>query len=373
MMNITTKFLTVSLLTCSLTSFGQQTDLKILMDELDSRLNTNYKNSNAGSITAALIHGDEVIWTRSYGFVDKAKTIPASPQTLYFIGSISKSVTGLALAKLVEQGIVKLDDSIERFVPEIRNIKGLPKNISLTFRQLATHTGGLSRETELVDASEGPLKDWETKLLACLSMTSFNPEAYNKFFYSNIGYGIMGLAMSRAARKPFDKLVNELVFDPLMMDASLFELDKASEKNLAIAYADTRDQRLGRGYKFPNGGVISTLDDMVNFAKAQLHTRFNNVMSTDSWNSVQGFQVVSKEKADEKYGYGLGLSVWSDKNKKRWVYHNGTIAPGYSSSMYCDLNSKVAIVILRNDKGGEDLAGIADEFVYRFGAYFMEK
>lgn len=336
-----------------------------LMQELDTRLKTNLEKENAGSITAAVIDDDKILWTKCYGFVDKGKKNAASSKTFYLIGSISKSVTGLALAKLVERGIIDLDDPIEKYVPEIRRIKNLPSDISITFRQLASHTGGLSRETDLEAASEGQLEEWEGKLLASIPMTSFLNESYRKYSYSNIGYGILGLAMSRAAHKPFDQVIRELIFEPLKMKSSSFVLTTEMKENLAVAYPETRDYNLGRGYKFPNGGVYSNAEDMVNFAKAQLHTDFKTFLTDSVWRMVQGYQTTFKETNEEKYGYGLGLTVWTDKGKKQWVYHNGTVAPGYSASLYCDLVAKIGIVILRNDKGSDDIAGIADEFLYR--------
>jgi CubicO group peptidase (beta-lactamase class C family) len=336
-----------------------------LLNELDTRLKTNLRNEDVGSISAAIISDDKIIWTQSYGFVNKDQQIPASSSTLYLIGSISKSVTGLALAKIIEQGFLKLDDPIDKYLPEIRKMKNLPEDVRLTFRHLATHTGGLSRESDLAGASEGPLENWEEKLIACISQTTFNQDLYGKYSYSNIGYGILGLAMCRAVNKPFDTLLEEFVFQPLKMPNSKLVLSQQMRETLATAYSGTRNYDLGRGYKFPNGGVYSCVDDMANFAKAQLHTDFVSFLANNTWANVQQFQIVFKETKEEKYGYGLGLTVWTDMKKKNWVYHNGTVAPGYSASLYCDLTAKVSVVILRNDKGGDDIAGIADEFLYR--------
>lgn len=370
-MNNIKTFLLILAITFSLNGFAQNNNLSkqalALIEEFNSRLKSNSENKSVGSISAALIVGDTIAWEKSYGFVDKEQKVPASTNTIYSIGSISKSVTGIALARLVQKGILKLDEPAEKYVPEIRNIKGLLPDVSITIRQLATHTSGLSRETELPDAAEGSIKVWEEKLLASISMTTFDSGTYKKYSYSNIGYGILGLAMSRAAKKPFDKLIDEIVFKPLKMKNSHFELTPVMQKNLAVAYDSTHDYNLGRGYKVPNGGVYSCATDMVNFAKAQLHTKFPSFLNDSIWNQVQTFQVVSKEIKDEKYGYGLGVSVWTDKAKKNWIYHNGTLAPGYSASLYCDVTAKIAIVILRNDKGSDDIAGIADEFLYRFG------
>lgn len=339
-----------------------------LLDEFDIRLKANSESGEVGSIAAAVIAGDRIIWTGFYGFVDKHRKTKPSSTTLYLIGSVSKSVTGLALAKLVEEGILKLDDPVEKYVPEIKNLNGLPPAISITVRQLATHTGGLSRETDLAEASEGPISEWEKKLVACIPKTSFIPGSYRKYSYSNIGYGILGLAMSRAAGKSFDRLIREYIFDPLQMKNSTFVIAPEMNNSLAVAYAGTRDHNLGRGYKFPNGGVYSTVEDMANFVRAQLRVRVPDFLEKDTWEQVQDFQVITRETVDERYGYGLGVSVWTDKLKRRWIYHNGTVAPGYSASLYCDLSAGIGIVILRNDKGADDIAGIADEFLFRLGA-----
>jgi CubicO group peptidase (beta-lactamase class C family) len=374
-MNCLQKTSAIILIALSQSSFAQQSTpgsvhnkTKSLIAELGIKLRASCEDMEGGSITAAIINGNEVIWTKSYGFVDKANKIPASRKTLYLIGSISKSITGLALAKLVEQGVLRLDDPVERYLPEIRNIRDLPANVVITFRQLATHTSGLGRETELKRASEGQLNDWEEKLLASIPLTDYIGEPQQKYSYSNIGYGILGLAMSRAANKPFDVLIEELVFEPLKMGNSGFELTNKMTENLAVSYENTRDYNLGRGYKFPNGGVYSNLEDMIKFAKTQLHTGMENYLQDSIWNEVQGFQIVSEETKDEKYGYGLGVSIWSDKSRLKWIYHNGIVAPGYSASMYCDLSSKMAIVILRNDRGSGDIGGIADEFLYKLTA-----
>jgi CubicO group peptidase (beta-lactamase class C family) len=212
-----------------------------LIQEFDTRLKQNSQSENVGSITAAIVDNEKILWTKSYGFIDKDRQTPASITSLYLIGSISKSITGMALAKLVDNKTIRLDDRIDKYVPEITTIKNLPAGISITFRHLATHTSGLSREADLPGAAEGPIDRWEEKLLACLPVTSFNTETYEKFSYSNIGYGLLGLAMSRAANKPFDKLIKELVFDPLKMTNSGFELTDDMKKNLAVSYANTRD------------------------------------------------------------------------------------------------------------------------------------
>src|SRR6267378_28305 len=73
-----------------------------LIQEFDTRLKQNSQGENVGSITAAIVDNEKILWTKSYGFIDKDRQIPASITSLYLIGSISKSITGMALAKLVD-------------------------------------------------------------------------------------------------------------------------------------------------------------------------------------------------------------------------------------------------------------------------------
>ena len=262
-MNTIRTVLLIFTTTFSLSGFAQNSNLsketRALIEEFDSRLKSNSENKSVGSISAALVVGDTIVWEKSYGFVDKERKIPASSNTIYSIGSVSKSITGIALARLVQKGILRLDENVKKYVPEIRNIKGLPSNIRITIRELATHTSGLSRETELPDAAKGSINVWKEKLLASIPMATFDSGAYKKYSYSNIGYAILGLAMSRASKKPFDKLIDEMVFKPLKMKNSNFELTPVMQKNLAVAYDSTRDYNLGRGYKYPMVAFILVL------------------------------------------------------------------------------------------------------------------
>jgi CubicO group peptidase (beta-lactamase class C family) len=106
---------------------------------------------------------------------------------------------------------------------------------------------------------------------------------------------------------------------------------------------------------------------MTNFAMAYLQTRFKNYLKSSTLSQVQSFLIISEETNEEKYGYGLGVTIWTDKKQKKWLYHNGIVAPGYSASFYCDLVAKNAIIILKNDSGSDDIAGLADEFLYKLG------
>ena len=153
-----------------------------------------------------MIIGDEIVWQRAHGLADVAAGLPADPDTIYRIGSISKSVTALLLARLVDDDVIGLDDLVcdkfERFLDVDLDVDYAE---SVTFRQLASHTAGLIREPRLQGAASGPIEQWGEKILASLPTTSFASKPGERYSYSNIGYGILGFALSRAAEEPFEE------------------------------------------------------------------------------------------------------------------------------------------------------------------------
>src|SRR6185503_17943788 len=171
------------------------------------RIKADVAADNVGSITAAVVVGDSIVWAEGFGWADRDKHIPAGPNTIYRLGSVSKSFTAIVLAQLVDRKVIALDDPVERYFPEIRGLANpRPGAKPVTFRQLASHTAGIIREPALPGAASGPIAEWESKILASIPTTSFDALPGARYSYSNIGYGMLGLALSRAAHVPFMKL-----------------------------------------------------------------------------------------------------------------------------------------------------------------------
>src|SRR5579863_9469706 len=123
-----------------------------------------------GSVTAGVVAGKQLIWSKSYGDADMEKKIPADADTVYRIGSITKMFTALMLEQLVEAGKVHLSDPVEKYFPEIKAVQGrFPDAPPITLVQLATHTSGLGREPDNPEqATRGAVADWEKTLIAAL-------------------------------------------------------------------------------------------------------------------------------------------------------------------------------------------------------------
>jgi CubicO group peptidase (beta-lactamase class C family) len=324
-------------------------DVERIIGEFENQLKSDLdKDSINGSISAAIVSGNRIIWSKAFGYSNRTNKILADTTTIYRAGSISKSFTAFLMMQLVDEGVIKLTDPIELYFPEIRTLKGYADSTRITFLELASHTSGLSREPGLEHANEGRIEDWEKKLLASIPTTYFESSPGTKFNYSNIGYGILGLALSRATGKPFTQLIQEKIFVPLQMKQSFYVVPDGLRASLAMGMEggpseiiDTESPKAehdGRGYKVPNGGIYSTPNDLAKFMISNLG--YNFILSGQSLETMQ------TEKGPEPNKYGLGFMVFRN-NQINMVGHNGQVL-GYTAQFAFEKDSKFGVILMRN-------------------------
>lgn len=365
------KTLILSLLVFSFTLNAQQpvsTEMAVVIDRFEKQIIEDVEADSIGSVVAGIVMGNDLIWEKAFGWANVEKKIPADMASIYRTGSISKSVTAVLLVRLAEKGILSLDDPVSKYLPEIKNLNdSLEVAEKITLRQLASHTAGLIREPKLPKAAAGPIAEWENKIITSIPTTSFLASPGEKYSYSNIGFGILGLTISRAAERPFMDLVHEMIFDPLEMNSSTFILSTEQEKHLAVGYMNRRDsvntsfpalEHAGRGYKVPNGGVYSTVGDMVKFIAAQTGTSAEQILTPESRTEMQRIQTPG----NPNRGYGLGFSVRKEDGGIHIVSHGGSVA-GYNAYIAFDVNSKIGIILFRNYNRGRSRLSNYAEFV----------
>lgn len=328
-----------------------------IIEEFAERLDKDVRDDNVnGSISAAIIKDDEIIWRKSFGTRTVHDGIPADPHTIYRAGSITKSLTAFLMMQLVQDGIIALDDPIEKHLPEIQGLEGYTDLTKITFRQIASHTSGLIREPKLENADAGPIEEWESKVLQSIPKTSFESKPGERFSYSNIGYGILGVALSRAVNQSFIDLIHEKILKPLRMDDSFFTVPEHKLKNLAQGIwggpfgeedlnleSPAREHR-GRGYKVPNGGIYSTPTDLGKFLIANMSK--GGILAKEYLELMQ-----TKQTPELTYnGYGFGFEIYQNK-QMTIVGHAGGV-PGYSSYFGFEQEQHFGIVIMRNYNWG---------------------
>jgi CubicO group peptidase (beta-lactamase class C family) len=332
------------------------------VDGFAARLRADVAADNVGGITAAVVQGDSIVWAQGFGWADRDARKPAGPQTIYRIGSISKSFTAVALAQLAARGVVDLDAPAARYFADIDRFANPRAGAKpVTLRHLATHTAGIIREPRLAGAASGPIAEWENRIVASIPTTSFDTVPGARYAYSNIGYGVLGLTISRAARVPFMTLVEENIFKPLRMQSSTFVITPALAPQLSVGYANSgsnidaespKREHDGRGYKVPNGGIYSTVGDLARFIGAMSGARGDEMLDA-KWRSEM-MRVQTPE--NPRNGYGLGFQIRVTDDGRRLVAHGGSVA-GYTAHIVFDPDARLGVILLRNYNTGQTNLG----------------
>lgn len=259
--------------------------------------------------------GDRIAWHDAFGKADLAAGTPVTIHTRFRIGSVTKMVTVAALMRLVEQGRMRLDDPIARYLPDFPHGE-------VTLRQLAGHLGGIRHY--------GPGEFLNTRHYASatesLARFANDPLLFTpgeKYTYSTYGYNVLAAAIEKATGKTFDEAVKSLVFAPAGMNESGFANDAQTTRFYAIeneqaVLAPTVDlsDRLG------GGAILSTTRDLARFLIATADPRF----LSDASRSVM---FAPQKMADGKAtNVGIGWRSAVDAEGRMFIHHGGQSTGG---------------------------------------------
>jgi CubicO group peptidase (beta-lactamase class C family) len=307
----------------------------------------DYEISNAKIIGAALgVIYDGATHTFFYGQSSKTNTDKPDIQTMFEIGSITKTFTAILLADLEGKGSIRFSDPVQDYLPETVTLP-MKDNAQMTLEHLVTHTASLPREApNLDDYITDELNPYqlypETALYDFLG--NFSPEVNygSAYQYSNIGYGLLGHVMGLITGKSFDEMVQESLFDVLGMNVSIGSNTHLSG-NVSVGYkADSPTPQFQMSHCLSGAGIIkSNLEDMLIYLKAQL-----GIQSS----SLDGAIGKTQEPlADEYQGTiysGMGWSiVFKDTGKT--CYHDGG-TPGQMSYIIFNRETLNGLVLLTN-------------------------
>ena len=331
-----------------------------VMRQADSIAAAEFARDSVASLTIGIVTDRGLVWTKSYGYADIGARKLADRQTVYRIGSIAKMFTGLMAQQLAASGKVRLSDPVERYYPEIREIRGYSKlPAPITIGQLATMSSGIAREPrEEGPFWTGPVSRWDSTLHLALPHTEIEGVPKSGMLYSNIGYAILGATLGRAAGMPFTEWQRTKILGPLGMRHTVFEIDSTIAATVSRGYeigengsfssrtADT-EAVTGRGYKVPNGALYTTIDDLSRFVMLQLGQGPDDVIARARLDSAFSGTLPGSYAPDSTYGLGFT----ADRGRYEWFGHNGGVA-GFTAALMFDRKNQLGVITLRNATGG---------------------
>lgn len=314
----------------------------------------------SGIVTLTWRRG-EVVQVNTIGHRDVAAGLPMERDTLFRIASMTKPVTSIAAMMLIEEGKLKLDDAITRWMPEFKDMRVLksatgpldetvPAAREITVEDLFTHRSGLAYGF----TSMGPIAHAYDKQLGSPLINALSPDAWlqalselplvyqpgERFHYSH-ATDVLGFLVSRIEGKPLGEVLKARIFDPLGMSDTSFWLEPEKHGRLAKLYEAKADGSPLKDVSIPHsetpmafeaggGGLISTADDYLKFARMMLGR-----------GEVDGVRLVKAETIDlmcanrltdvqrthdflgmpfwMSQGFGLGVSMILDAQKHEWM------------------------------------------------------
>jgi CubicO group peptidase (beta-lactamase class C family) len=344
--------------------------------QIDAMASGEFAQSRMGSLTVGVVSGDKLVWTKSYGNAESELSLTANQDTVYRIGSITKMFTATMLEQLVEAGKVQLTDPVEKYFPEVNQVRKRYKDAPpITLLQLATHTSGLSREPDHTDTYvTGEPEAWKQTLIAALPHVHYESKPGKGYLYSNIGYAVLGAALEQAAGQPYLEYLPQHIFMPLGMTHTSLVLTPEVQAHLAKGYQTNLigsassaesdlENRRGRGYKVPNGAIYTTVGDLAKFASFLMGKGPEDVLAPSRLLHYQD-QYVGSAGAPVRVrvtvlgpglqlrsfdGYGLGI-MFVRKGRYVAAGHGGSVN-GFSAALYMNRAAGVAVVVLSSANG----------------------
>lgn len=279
--------------------------------------------------------------SQGYGFADLRRRVPNTATSAFYVASLSKQFTAMSVVLLAQDGKLRLDDDIRRWVPEVPNLG------HITLLDLLHHTSGLRDYYTLLGITGWRANELftEQKLLEMVSRQralNFTPGA--EFLYNNTGYALLAVVVRRASGKSLRDFAAERIFIPLGMTHTQYRDDHSSViDGEAIGYSQ---QGAGYAVSIPqldvvgDGGVFSTVDDLAKW-DANLDSGL-----VGGKVGVAMLQTQGRLSDGRSTGYALGLNIGS-YNGSRLVSHSGSFG-GYQSTYLRFPDDHLSVITLCN-------------------------
>ena len=329
-------------------------------EALEAMIERERDQKGLAAMSIALVDEEGVAWAAGFG--EQSPGHPATPATVYRVGSVSKLFTDIAVMQLHERGELDIDAPVTDYLPDFTpdNPSGTP----ITLRQLMSHRAGLIREPPVGNYFD----DSGTDLAATIASLNGTPQIYapeSRIKYSNAGIAVVGYTLEVTQGQPFADYVKRAVLAPIGMTNSAFTPEPDIVDDLADAYMwgidrpgyDAPTFELGMA---PAGSMYSTVLDLARFIEVMfrhggLEGPAEDAVATGDDPSGAPTPLLAPETLEAMWqpqfadpgaatGFGLGFSV-QERFGERWLGHGGAIY-GFSTQLAFLPGSRLGVVVV---------------------------
>jgi CubicO group peptidase (beta-lactamase class C family) len=313
----------------------------LFADEVDDLVKGEIQKRHVPGLSLAVLRDGQVIKVASYGLANVELNVPATPETVFQIQSITKTFTSAAILLLMEEGKLSLDDPIGK------HLDGTPEAWKgITIRHLLAHTSGIK---DFINEATASLRVevTEEEVLQATASRPLNFAPGEKWSYSNTNYHLLAMVIRKLTGKWYGDFLKERIFDPLGMAntrvVSLSELipNRSSGyhwRGNAFQNGDFVAQSI---LSYGGGGIASTASDLIKWAAAIEGGKLLMKATIDlAWTPAR-----LNDGTDASYGLGWGTG---SSNGHRDIGHSGGHITGFASQLSLFPDDRLAVVVLTN-------------------------
>jgi CubicO group peptidase (beta-lactamase class C family) len=329
------------ILLTGLNLFSQSTEYKI--NELISAYAEN------GQFNGAILvkRGESIIYKNAFGLANREWNIPNTIDSKFLIGSIGKSITAFMTLILVNDGMIDLNASINKYIPEYSG----PGNNKATIHQMLTHTSGIPNHDAIPNLSKKLVRwSYDTdQYLTLIKDIDLQFEPGTGFAYSGIAYNLLAIICEKVSKKDFTDLLKERIFIPLGMNNT--KLD--NNLDIDVKRADGYEYHLLEGYMHPSyiemchvkgsGGILTTVEDLAKFNNECFNTQ--KLLSNDLYKKMFTRHV----KDWQYYGYGWWITDKIVNGDTLTLISHGGSTDGYKAYSTRILEDSIDILLFQNN------------------------
>lgn len=317
------------------------------LDRVETFIDDRLVDGDVPGMSLAIVTGDGHRYSKGFGARDLSENAPMTPDTLYGIGSCTKSFTALGVIRLAERGALDVSDPVSEYLPVYEDAPGEP----ITVHDLLCHGSGMPSDATAValitryvtgNSATTPLSstdDFERHVESSVDMRVVDED--DPFYYYNSGYTVLGEVIEAVSGTEYPTYVRENVLDPLGMDRSTFDGETYEATDDAMTGYHREDDGLTEA-GFPHdevidapGGLLSSVDEMGRYLRMQMNggtldgERLVGEDAVSTMHEPYTTRETRLDGTDIEYGYGWMLREFLDD---RLVEHGGTVtvSTGYA-------------------------------------------
>src|SRR5579871_2693554 len=303
---------------------------------------------NLPGLVVGVVADQQLVWAKGFGFADVESRTPMTSATKFRMASHSKLFTATAIMQLRDQGKVRLDDPVAKYLDWFKVAPAETDDPPITIEELLTHSAGLPREagahwTEQEFPDAGGIRKYLLEHPA-----PYSPEV--RFKYSNLGFTIAGMIVESVSGEKYADYVQKHIFDPLGMTSS--SVDK-NVPGIASGYgrqmpdgSRTKVHFVDARAMAPATGITSTVEDMAKFVSLQFRkgpVGGSQILSTGALREMHRVRILE---SNWTRGNAIGFAVLRQDGKV-YVGHGGVYF-GYRTQTIMQMDDKVGVIVLTN-------------------------